>query len=215
MTVIPVTKAPVAPILSGLAELGPRSLWDVRHLSPAGTARWHRFVAHEARHCRRVLRVPPNFYRPRDVVWEQLRAPNIWHDEGEQWMVNVCFTEDVGLPVPANFYLGLDNRGSLAEADVLTDLVSEPSTNGYARQAIASDTTDWTDTQDSGDWQVASTTETFNASGGSWGPVQAMFLCDVSTGTAGDLYCSLALSASRTLQDGDSLQADITIKISE
>lgn len=203
--------SPVMPIESGMSQLGPRNLWDVRHLSPAGTAKWFRFVGYEARHCRRVLRVPCNFYSGPDVKWEQLRRPNIWHDEGEQDMCEVYFEDAAG---NATLYLGLDARASLAEADTLTSLTSEPSGNGYARQTITA-ATDWTVSQDSGDYQAASATQTFTASGGAWGAVTKMFLCDVSTGTAGLLLCSLALTASRTLQDGDSLQADITIKISE
>jgi len=37
-------------------------------------------------------------------------------------------------------------------------------------------------------------------------------LTDVSTGTVGELIAYVALSASRTLQDGDSLQTSFDIK---
>lgn len=174
-----------------------RNRVNVRHLSVEGT--------------RRAASGLPLL--PGDILWEQLAAVNIFHDEGEQFVCQVVFSE--AQEVPTAYYQGLDNRTTLAEADTLTDLVSEPSTNGYARQAVNSDATDWTVSQDSGDYQAASKTVTFNATGGSWGPVQALFLCTVATGTAGKLLCSLALSTSRTLQDGESLQADMTIKVSE
>lgn len=146
-----------------------------------------------------------------DVLFEET-VHNIWHDEGEEWMVKTCFTEEDS--VPANFYMGLDSRTSLAEADGLSDLTDEPSGNGYARAAVASDDTDWTASQDAGDWQVASKTVTYTASGGSIA-ADNVFLTDVSTGSTGDLFLSLALSQSRTLADGESLDVTVTIKVSE
>ncbi|NIQ81577.1 MAG: hypothetical protein GTN93_26490 [Anaerolineae bacterium] len=147
------------------------------------------------------------------VIWEKEITCNILHDEGEQFILQVVFSEEQS--PPTDYYIGLDNRASAAEADTLVDLVSEPSGNGYARQAVPSDNTGWTVSQDAGDYQAASTTETFTASGGTIGPVQQMFLCTVATGTAGKLIATAALTASRTLQDQDSLETDITIKLSE
>lgn len=37
----------------------------------------------------------------------------------------------------------------------------------------------------------------------------------VNVDRSGDLYCSLALSQSRTLADGESLDVSITVKVSE
>ncbi|MBD3348922.1 MAG: hypothetical protein GF400_06960, partial [Candidatus Eisenbacteria bacterium] len=52
---------------------------------------------------------------------------NLWHDDGEEFLVKVVFTEEVS--IPANFYIGLDARASLAEADSLSSLSGEPSGN--------------------------------------------------------------------------------------
>jgi len=152
-----------------------------------------------------------HFNREGRLIWENSEIPNIFHDEGEEFVCDVIFNETQS--VPANYYYGLDNRGSLTEADVLP-VTGEPSSNGYARQTIASDAVDWTVSQDVGDYQAVSATQTFNASGGSWGPVANAFLTTAND-SSGPLIASVALSASRTLQDGDSLQSDITIKISE
>ena len=170
---------------------------NVRHLSREGT--------------KRVAMGLP--LRPEDILWEGRGIPNIFHDEGEQFVCQVVFSEAQTPPIA--YYLGLDNRTSLAEADTLASLSGEPTGNGYARQAVNSDATDWTVSQDSGDYQAKSKTVTFSATGGSWGPVTKLFLCTVATGTSGKLLCSLALSQSRTLASGESLQADMTIKISE
>jgi len=148
-----------------------------------------------------------------NVIWRENNVRNIFHDGGEEYIIKACFTEEVS--VPANHYLRLDNRSSLAEADVLSSLSAEPTTNGYAAVAITTNTTGYTASQDSGDWQAATKTCTFSASGGSVGPVANMNLCDASTGTSGRLLCSLALSQSRTLSDGESLDATMTLKVSE
>ncbi len=141
-------------------------------------------------------------------------GPNIFHDEGEEFAVKALFTEEES--VPANYYLGLDNRSSPAEGDALADLSGEPSGNGYSRVAVASDATDFTAQQDGGtsDWEAVTKTCTFTADGGSIGPVQQMFLATSSDGT-GKLICTRALSQSRTLADGESLACTLTVRIGE
>ena len=148
-----------------------------------------------------------------DIIWEEHILANIWHDEGEEYLVKVAFSEE--LAVPANHYIGLDDRVALAEDDTLASLTDEPVGNGYSRQAVATDNTDYTCSQVGGNWQAKTKTVTFTASGGSIGPVQNCFLTDQAAGAVGDLYCSLALSQSRTLADGESLDVDMTISISE
>jgi hypothetical protein len=147
-----------------------------------------------------------------EPIWQET-IHNIFHDEGEEYLCKVAFSEE--LAVPANHYIGLDARGSLAEGDTLADLSGEPSGSGYARQAVATDNSDYTVSQSGGNWQARTKTVTFTASGGSIGAVNNCFLCDAASGTSGDLYCSLALSQSRTLADGESLDVNMTISISE
>lgn len=146
------------------------------------------------------------------VLWEGLAMPNLLHDEGEQYILQTSFSEEQTVPV--NFFIGLDARVALAEADNLAALSGEPSTNGYAREAVPSTNVGFVVTQDAGDYQAKSQTVTFNATGGAWGPVDNMFLATSSDAT-GKLIASVALSAQRTLQDGDSLDVDITIKLAE
>lgn len=148
------------------------------------------------------------------LKWVEEGIGNILHDAGEEYILKAAFSE--GIAVPVSFYIGLDNRVSLAEGDVLPP-ANEPSGNGYARQAVNSDATDWTATLDAGNWQVKSKTVTFTASGGpipATGSVANMFLSTTSDNT-GKLVASVALSQARTIAAGDSLQTDITIKLSE
>jgi len=140
--------------------------------------------------------------------------PNIIHDDGEEWIAKVVFSE--AQAVGANYYIGLDARTTLAEADDLAALVSEPSAGGYARQAVASDATDFTVTQVGGDWQAKTKTVTFTASGGNFGTLKNAFLTDKDVATTGKfLIASVALSADRTINDGDSLDVDLTFPIKE
>jgi hypothetical protein len=156
------------------------------------------------------------------LKWEDLGLKNLLHDEGEQALLSAYFATAMtgyGAP-PANLYLGLDARVSLAEADTLLSLSGEPSGNGYARKALSTAGTgasgqDFYVNQPGTYYRADSKVVTFIASGGAWSAVTKMFLCTVVSGTAGKLIASLALSASRTLQDGDSLNASIYIGMSE
>lgn len=83
----------------------------------------------------------------------------------------------------ANLYLGLytSPTSEPAEDATLTSL-TEPSTGGYARIALAS-----------GDWTKAGSVftqvqKTFTASGAAWGNVYGYFICNVASGTAGKLW---------------------------
>lgn len=147
------------------------------------------------------------------VLWGE-EGPNIIHNEGEEFMIKVCFTETAS--VPAAYYLGLDARATLAEADNLAALSGEPTTDGYARQGINSDATDWTAQQDgsSGDWEAESKECSFTASGGNWPAVTKAFLATSSDGS-GKLIASKALSQSRTVNDGETLKVTFTARIGE
>ena len=148
-----------------------------------------------------------------NLKWDELEVANLLHDEGEQAILQAVYDEQYS--VPANYYIGLDNRGTIAEADTLSSLSGEPAVGGYARQAVASDNTDWTVSKPATDYQAKSKTVTFTPSGADYPAVQNMFLCDVISGAGGKIHASVALSASRTVLDGDSLNTDITILLSE
>lgn len=151
------------------------------------------------------------------LLWAEPWRTNILHDQGEQYVLSAAFDTDLsgyGAP-PANLYLGLSKRAALAEDDTLGMTgFNEPSGNGYARQAIST-TTGFTLSQPSDSYQAASATKTFTASGGSIGPVTERFLTTASSGTSGLLICSLALSTSRTMADGDSLNTTLIVRLTE
>ena len=161
-----------------------------------------------------LARIHPTEWRFRHrrgdlVLWESPWVENALADEGEQNILEVYFEGAAG---PSGFHLGLVNDTPV-ETDGLADLTGEPSTGGYARQAIARNGTDWTGAADAGDWQETSKTVTFTASGGQIGPVTYAILATTSD-NSGLLVAYVALSTTRTLVDGDSLDASMRVKLS-
>lgn len=134
---------------------------------------------------------------------------NALADEGEQLFLDCVLR---ATSCPTTFYLRLFND-TPTETDTLSALTGEPTTNGYAAQEITRNSSGWpTLALDSGDYQATSSTETFSASGGSWGPVTYAVLA-TSTDSSGKLIAYTALSTSRTLASGESLQVTYRLKL--
>lgn len=155
------------------------------------------------------------------IIWQERSEGNILHDEGEQALLSAYFAtaySGYGAP-PASLYLGLDARAVPAEADTLASLSGEPTAGGYERKALATGGTgvsgqDFYINQPGAYYRADSKEVTWTATE-DWTAVTQLFLCTVSSGTAGKLICTKALSASRTLLDGDSLTASMYIGLSE
>lgn len=130
--------------------------------------------------------------------------------EGLQFLLEVAFSEEQS--VPANFYVGLCTDASVAENANLAAL-TELSGNGYARQTVASDNTDFTSAATgTNDRKTTTKTVTFTASGGAWSGAVHAFVGTTIDDT-GKCIAVAALSTTRTLQDGDSLQVSIAITL--
>lgn len=142
-----------------------------------------------------------------NVLWESDWMENALTDAGEEAILNQVFSKSVS--AVTTWYMGLINDSTIAETDTLATMVGEPSGNGYARQV----TTFGDSALDAGDHQTTSTQETFTASGGAIGPVDHAILCDVVSGSAGVLYVYVPLSVSRTMNDGDSLNCTVAVKL--
>ena len=140
-----------------------------------------------------------------NLKWEELNRPNSLADEGEYLFLDVVLR---GVTPPTNFFLRLFND-TPTETDTLGSLTGEPTQNGYASCTVEGNTTGWpTLALDSGDHQAQSSTETFTASGGSWGPVT---YCVLATSTK--LVSYVVLSTPRTLASGESLQVTYKLKL--
>jgi len=152
------------------------------------------------------------FDKDGNLKWEE-QAYNALADEGEFAMLDVFLRAG---SAPAGFFVRLFND-TPTETDTLSDLTGEPSGNGYSAQAVARDATaaGWpTLALDDGDYQATGKTVTFTASGGSIGPVTYGVLA-TSTDSSGKLIAYVALSQSRTLATGESLQVTFKVKLSE
>ena len=144
-----------------------------------------------------------------NVLWSETATNNL-ADGGENMFLDVALRAGTA---PTNFYIALYNYTPV-ETDTLSTLTGEPSTNGYARSLVERSATSWpTLALDSGDYRATSSTETFTASGGSWGPVTYATLVTASSGTSGILVSYAALSTSRTLASGESLQITYRVKL--
>jgi len=141
---------------------------------------------------------------------EQPWVANNLADEGESDILDVYYR---GATAPTQFYLGLLNS-TPTDTTTLSTMTGEPSGSGYARQLIERSSVGFpTLALDAGDYKLTSSTETFTASGGTIGPVTYAFLATTSDNT-GKFLNYVALSASRTLLDGDSLDVTLGIKLS-
>lgn len=161
-----------------------------------------------------------------ELIWDETAIDkNILHDTGEIAILSAFFAttmSNYGAP-PANLYLGLDRRASLAETDTLATLV-ELSKSGYSRKAVSSAGTgasgqDFYINQPAAYYRADSKTVQWTA-GENWtDDVKNIFLCTDSVAVvdgAGDhLIASLALSTARTLLSGDKLDGSIYIGLSE
>lgn len=132
-------------------------------------------------------------------------AHNDMLDEGEQEVLDVYLR---GATPPASFALRLFNDTPV-ETDNLAALTGEPVGNGYVAQTIERSAVGWpTLGLDAGDYQATSKQVTFDASGGSWGPVTHIAMVTAE----GKLITAAALSQARTLADGESLTVTYRIK---
>lgn len=155
------------------------------------------------------------------VIWQEFSEGNILHDEGEQALLSAYFAtaySGFGAP-PANLHLGLDNRTALAEANNLAAITGEPTAGGYARIALATGGTglagqDFHINQPAAYFRADSKQVVWTATA-NWTQAKHLFLCTVATGTLGKLICSKALSAPRTLLNGDTLTVSMFIGLSE
>lgn len=141
-----------------------------------------------------------------NILYKENDIYNILHLEGEERILSSVF---LGGPVnntyiPANYYLGLDNRATLSISDTLASLVGEPSGFGYARQPVSS-STGFNLIVSTNTVQARSNVTLFSATTNSWGPVSNLFLCNVSSGTSGQLYSSATLNKSLIVNTGESV----------
>lgn len=143
-----------------------------------------------------------------NLKWD-LEQENQTANEGQNALLDVFYRNGTA---PTQFFIRLYNDTPV-KTDSLTNLTGEPSGNGYAAVTIERSAVGWpTLALDSGDYQITSKNAVFTASGGAIGPVTYAVLATTSDNT-GLLISYVALSVSRTLQDGDTLTVTLSTKL--
>lgn len=130
-----------------------------------------------------------------------------WVDEGETLVGNIFLKKSA----VTDLYLGLyENAVEPGETDTLTELTENAVEYGYARQQIVS--ANWTESPTG---TFTNDQYTFTASGGAWGDQYGYFICDVASGTAGDLVAVETFSdGPYTVNDGWSVKVTPKVVIS-
>lgn len=144
-----------------------------------------------------------------EVVQSQLWTPNTLVNEGENDILDTYFNDQA---VRASLYFRLYADGAIAETDTLTTLTSEVTGTSYDGVVVTRGT-HWSEPAvDAGDGETTSTTRTFTA-GGTWTNADELVLATVQNGTAGLFLAWVALSTTRQLEDTDTLDVTLAVKL--
>lgn len=141
------------------------------------------------------------------VKWGECQH-NALANEGQQEMLNVYLQ---GGTAPTGFAIGLSSM-TFAVTTTYATITGEPSGNGYARQTLtrSSSAGGWpTLALDLGNFKATASTVTYTATG-AVGPVTSAFMI---SSTNNKLISYTALSTSRTLASGDTLQVTYAVKL--
>ncbi len=150
--------------------------------------------------------VPVGSRQELEVINSQLWSPNALADEGEIDLLDVYFDDQA---VRSSLFLRLYND-TPTDADTLATLINETSGTGYGAITVTRGT-DWT-APGAGGTGTDMTTKQFAATG-TRTDATYLVLATVGTGTAGLLIAYNALSATRTLSNGDTLDIDLNIDL--
>jgi hypothetical protein len=148
----------------------------------------------------------------KEILYEENNINNLIHLVGEELILKILFA---GLPVPTNYFIGLDSRSSLDPTLGIGSVFGyEPNQNSYERQQIKSDNFSII-VGSSRHRQANSPTVLFKAIGGSWGPVKNIFLTtNLGYGTNSILISSAALSREITVRDGEIITMRMAMALS-
>lgn len=153
-----------------------------------------------------------------NVIWKNSNLYNVFHLLGEEFILKAAFVggKTDSTVIPTNYYFGLDNRVVLDAADTMDTIVTsgnEPNNNGYNR--IATPSLNVFSTSLVVDhYRVTGPILTFSATGGSWGPVNNLFLTTTQNNT-GILIASASLSEGITMAIGESINMRLGLSLKD
>jgi len=142
-----------------------------------------------------------------NVKWVE-EGPNQFSDQGEQAILDVFLR---GATPPAQFYLRLLNSTPV-DTTTLSTMTGEPSGSGYAPMLVERSNVGWpTLALDVGDYMASSKTVTFTSTG----TITATYaILATTSNNVGLLLAYKALSMTRTLANGESLDVTYRLKVS-
>ena len=147
-----------------------------------------------------------------NILWEQKNINNILHQDGEEFLLRAAFIGGQNSTIiPANYYLGLDNRATISVTDTIDDIIGEPSSGGYERQAVSS-SDDFSMSFENDHFVALSPIVVFRSTSGNWGPCANLFLTTASDDT-GYLISTAALDDTISLTIGDNVTMRIGMRL--
>lgn len=147
-----------------------------------------------------------------EVLWQQKDVYNTLHQDGEEFLLRAAFTGGQNSTViPEEYYLGLDNRQSIAASNTMDDLIGEPTGYGYERQSVKS-SGEFAINFQNDHFVATSPIVAFRATTGNWGPASNVFITDKSDNT-GYLIATAVLSSPIFVNSGDAITMRIGMQL--
>jgi hypothetical protein len=147
-----------------------------------------------------------------ELLWEDRNIKNLLHQDGEHFLLGAAFTGGQNSTIiPAYYYLGLDNRQSIAVSDTMDSLIGEPSSGGYSRQAVSS-SGDFVLNIHNGHYVANSPIVAFRSTVTGWGPVSNLFLTTAAD-NSGYLISTAVLGTPVSLAAGDNVTMRIGMRL--
>lgn len=148
------------------------------------------------------------------IISKQENILNLLHQTGEQFILQAVFTGGkISSVIPDFYYLGLDNRQNIAASDTISNIIGEPTSNGYSRQQISSNG-DFAINVNQSHFLATSPIVAFRATTNSWGPVSNLFLTTKNDNT-GILISTVVLASPISLSAGQSVTMRIGLALKD
>ncbi len=149
-----------------------------------------------------------------NLIWKENNILNMLHQEGEEFLLKAAFVGGkVSTIIPDFYYIGLDNRLTVRATDTMDNLIGEPITGGYLRQAVSS-SGDFSINFEQNHFIATSPIVAFRATTASWGPASNLFLTD-KLDNSGSLISTAILPSPISLDSGQSVTMRIGMQILE
>ena len=146
-----------------------------------------------------------------NILWSIDNLHNQFHTQGQEFILKAVFAGSSGVTIPTTYYVGLDNRPVVNQADILANISGEPTTFGYVRQTLSSQT-GFGAVFDMSNWKIITASLIFIAIGGSWGPVKNAFLT-TGSGSQGFLISTVPLPNVKTINSGETFSFKINLAL--